>query len=104
MAIGEVLRPATRFDEAEVLVDDEWVRLADQDLNAPSGFGADGTRDSDDEAEYVVPVRWHIAVPKSEAFWVKGMFANQNSACKLRQEFTLDRLAGHFELDQIEEN
>ncbi len=27
------------------------------------------------------------------------MFANQNSACKLRQEFTLERLAQHFHLD-----
>lgn len=104
VAIGEVLRPATRFDDAEVLVDGGWTRLADQELNAPYRFGPAGTRDSDDDAEYAVPVRWHIAVPKSEAFWVKGMFANQNSACKLRQEFTLDRLAEHFELDQIEES
>ncbi|MFD2395178.1 hypothetical protein ACFSSF_17160 [Dietzia aerolata] len=36
VAIGEVLRPATRFDEAEVLVDDNWVRLADQQLHAPT--------------------------------------------------------------------
>jgi len=27
------------------------------------------------------------------------MFANQNSACRLRLEFTLDRLAWHFNLD-----
>lgn len=103
VAIGEVLRPATRFDEAEVLIDGQWARLADQELTATYRFNADGSRDSDDDAEYAVPVRWYIAAPKSEAFWVKGMFANQNSACKLRQEFTLDRLAEHFRLDEIEE-
>ena len=37
-------------------------------------------------------MKWTVAVPQSDAFWVKGMFANQNSACKLRQEFSLDRL------------
>ena len=103
VAIGEVLRPATRFDEADVLVDDNWVRLADQRLDTPYRFSAEGERDSDDDAEYAVPVRWHIAVPKSEAFWVKGMFANQNSACKLRQEFTLDRLAEHFRHEKVED-
>lgn len=54
---------------------------------------------SDDVAEYVVPVRWIACRPKSDAYWEKGMFANQNSACKLRQEFTLERLAKHFGLD-----
>ncbi len=53
--------------------------------------------DLDDEtAEWVVPVQWVVAHPATAAYWEKGMFANQNSACKLRQEFTLDRLATHF--------
>ena len=51
---------------------------------------------TDDNAEYVVPVRWLAVNPKNQAYWEKGMFANQNSACKLRQEFTLDRLSHHF--------
>ena len=41
------------------------------------------------------------ASPKAQAYWEKGMFANQNSACKLRQEFTLDRLTRHFNIDDI---
>lgn len=100
VAIGEVLRPATRFDQAAVLVNGEWVRLAEQDLSAPYRHGPPGVADSDDDAEYAVPVRWWVTVPRSEAFWVKGMFANQNSACKLRQEFTLARLGEHFGLDR----
>ena len=35
-----------------------------------------------------------------DSYWEKGMFANQNSACKLRQEFTLQRLAAHFGVDE----
>jgi hypothetical protein len=53
-------------------------------------------------AEWVVPVRWFTAVPAEQAYWEKGMFANQNSACKLRQEFTLERLAQHFKLGESE--
>ena len=51
---------------------------------------------SDDDNEWVVPVRWIRTVDESTAYWEKGLFANQNSACKPRQEFTLDRLMQHF--------
>lgn len=44
-------------------------------------------------------MRWIVARPVSEAYWEKGMFANQNPVCELRQEFTLERLAAHFGLD-----
>lgn len=99
VAVGEVLREAARFDQAQVLVDGAWVDLAGQELNAP--YHHAGTPDvvDDDEAEYVVPVRWIAAKPAEEAYWEKGMFANQNSACPLRQEFTLERLARHFGID-----
>lgn len=104
VAVGIVTGRAKRIDQAQVEVDGHWVRLLDQDLHASYGIAADGTLESDDDAEYVVPVRWTIAVPQSEAFWIKGMFANQNSACKLRQEFTLDRLTEHFRLAEIDES
>lgn len=41
-------------------------------------------------AEYVVPVDWEKTAPASEAIWKTGMFANQNSACKLRKQFTVE--------------
>ncbi len=96
VAVGETLREAVRFDEARVLVDEEWLRLADQELEGPYTHVPTEQVQSDDVAEYVVPVRWIACRPKSDAYWEKGMFANQNSACKLRQEFTLERLAKHF--------
>lgn len=98
VAVGETLAQAERFDSARVLVGGDWVPLHEQALRAPYRHDGSDEPVSDENAEYVVPVRWIRAHPKSEAFWEKGMFANQNSACKLRQEFTLERLAAHFDL------
>ena len=98
VAIGEVTGAAQRFDAAQVTLDGRLVRLADQQLIGTYEHGEDGMAETDDTAEWVVPVRWHTAVPAEQAYWEKGMFANQNSACKLRQEFTLDRLAQRFGL------
>jgi len=99
VAVGETLAEAARFDEAQTLVGDQWVALANQQLNAPYLHGSPEQPQTDDVAEYVVPVRWFASSSKFDAYWEKGMFANQNSACKLRQEFTLERLATHFGLD-----
>ena len=95
VGVGMVLGPASRFELAQVLLDSDLVRLADQQL--VGSYGADPAVD-DDHAEWVVPVEWLDARPESEAFWEKGMFGSQHSACKLRQEFTLERLAAHFEV------
>lgn len=102
VAIGEVLKEAEPFESVHVHVDGEWVRLADRPLSAPYHHGEVGGGATEDDAEYVVPVRWIKANPESQAYWEKGMFANQNSACKLRQEFTLERLAHHFDVDGSE--
>lgn len=103
VAVGEALALAKRFDEAQVQVDGQWVPLADQGLSAPYRHGDPDEPITEENAEFVVPVRWIVANPKHEAYWEKGMFANQNSACKLRQEFTLERLAQHFDLDDTED-
>lgn len=100
VGVGETLAGASRFDRAQVQVGGEWVDLAGQELHAAYRHVEKGQPENDDTAEWVVPVRWSVAHPASEAYWEKGMFANQNSACRLRQEFTLDRLASHFDLDE----
>ena len=41
----------------------------------------------------MVPIERIRTVPRADAYWEKGLFANQNGACKLNQELTLDRLA-----------
>jgi len=99
VAVGEVSGPAQRFDEARLPIDGVEAPLSSQPLVGVYERGTEVAPASDDIAEWVVPVRWFTSVPVEQAYWEKGMFANQNSACKLRQEFTLERLGRHFDLD-----
>lgn len=96
VAVGRVLGPATRFEDAKVRVGDEWLPLADQTLQGSYDSNPDT---DDDRAEWVVPIEWAEARSLDAGYWDKGMFASQHSACKLRQEFTLERLADHFGID-----
>lgn len=100
VAVGEVIGEAQRFDRAIVRVKGQDVLLASQPLAGRYDYADDSGAVTDETAEWVVPVRWQVAVPASAAYWEKGMFANQNSACRLRQEFTLERLAKHFGLGE----
>lgn len=100
VGIGTTTGPAMRFDNAVVTADGEVVRLAEQPLQGRYHHGPAETLQDDDVSEWVLPVRWDVTVPVSEALWEKGMFANQNSACKLRQEFTLERLAEQFRIEE----
>ena len=43
-------------------------------------------------------VAWQKTVPKEQARWEKGMYANQNTVTKLRNKFTLEQLAKLFGL------
>jgi len=49
-----------------------------------------------------VPVEWIITRPRELAIQKKGLFANQNSACKLRNRFTLNTLYTEFGLEDAE--
>lgn len=100
VAVGTVLDAAARIGDAKVKVDDRWIRLADQPLLGSYRHADGSTPVTAENDEYVVPVEWTVRRPRTEAFWKKGMFANQNSACKLRQQFTLDALADEFDLDE----
>ncbi|MBP8882308.1 MAG: DUF91 domain-containing protein [Dermatophilaceae bacterium] len=98
VAVGTTLGPAVPFPDARVLMNGSWVRLGDQPLVGP--YEHEPSDDpSEDVMEYVVPVAWLDARPLSRAYREPGLFASQHSACKLRQEFTLERLAEHFGLD-----
>lgn len=96
VAVGTTLAPASRFEDAKVLVDGAWTGLSTQPL---AGSYNAGHEFDDDDVEWVVPVQWLPARSETDAYWEKGMFASQHSACKLRQEFTLERLADHFGID-----
>ena len=52
-----------------------------------------------DLSEYLVRVEWIKAVPKTEAYWEKGLFALQHTACRMTSSFTIERLSQHFGID-----
>ena len=56
--------------------------------------------DDPERCEYLVRVNWIRTLPREEALWETGMFANQNTACRLRNRFTLKRLTEHFGLEE----
>ncbi len=50
----------------------------------------------EEDAEHVVAVKWVKTFPIKEAKTFKGMFANQNIVCKLRDEQTIEFLKREF--------
>lgn len=96
VGVGTVIGEARRFDEA--LVDIDGVETPLQSLSLVGTYRHDGD-DEDDSAEWVVPVKWTKAVPREQAVWKNGMFANQNTATKLRQQFTIGQVTDEFGLD-----
>ncbi|MBV9100098.1 MAG: DUF91 domain-containing protein [Candidatus Dormibacteraeota bacterium] len=97
VGVGYVIGTAKTFSETTLQVDGREQRLADLPLKGKYFWGTDAERDIN---EYVVPVRWERTRPQADAVWEKGMFANENSACPLRQKFTLSRLAAVFEVEE----
>lgn len=89
VGVGTVTGVATPIGEATVTVDGQPIRLLDLPLEG-------SYRHDNAEVEWMVPVHWHDARPREQAVWRSGMFANQNSACKLRNRYTLDHLLDAF--------
>jgi hypothetical protein len=76
-----------------------WAEREEQlSASEPSWRPTDPSVDGSDLHEYIVPVDWEKTVPIDNAFWMKGLFANQNSACKLRHEMTITEVSKAFGL------
>ncbi len=97
VGVGTVAGPAQPFQLAEVYVDGERRKLSELPLRGV--YEHPPQRDGQDADEYVVPVAWTDTRSREQAVWSKGMFANQNSACKLRNHFTLEQLVAAFDLE-----
>jgi hypothetical protein len=96
VGVGSVTGEAVSFDDAVLIVGEHQRKMTDLDLAARyrhSGTGADID-------EYVVPVTWIKTLDRNEAIREKGLFANQHSACKLRNRFTLETLRRRFALSE----
>jgi hypothetical protein len=84
---GEVLAPVVPVGESGLL---------ERDLEAPA---MDRAIDDPDRREYVVRVRWLVAFSREDAFWIPGLYANENSVTKLRDLWTLQRLSEAFGIE-----
>jgi endonuclease NucS-like protein len=86
---GEVVAPAVIAKDFQV----DGVHLLSSELVQP-GLASD--KDDEELAEYAVAVRWIKTFPMAEAKTFRGVFANQNIVCKLRDAATLEFLSGTF--------
>ena len=98
VGVGTVTGPAVLAAQATVTVDGRQQRLLDCPLAGTYRY----TNPDPDTTEYVVPVNWIATKPREDAVWQRGMFANQNTACPLRNKFTIDQLTREFDLDDDE--
>jgi hypothetical protein len=99
VGVGEVTAPAVPIDDFDVEVDGKTVPILQAPLQAPS-MGEEA--DDPERSEYLARVDWLDTRPREQAIWEKGMFANQNVVAKLRQPFTLQRLAEVFRVSTSE--
>jgi hypothetical protein len=99
VGIGTVIETAKPIKDVTFNVNETEVKMSELNLQATNMF-----HDEEDleKCEYVVKVKWTATVPKEEAYWVKGLRANQNSAYKLRSQYTIDKVMEFFELDNHE--
>lgn len=97
VGVGEVVGEAVRAEDAMLTVDGEDRMMSELPLRAQ--YRHAGLVDDMDAAEYVLPVRWIKTVGRGDAFLKSSLFANQNSACKLRHKSTLEELVRFFDVD-----
>jgi hypothetical protein len=55
--------------------------------------------DDPDKISCLVRVEWIKTLPREQAHWEKGLFAVQHTACRLRNQFTIEKLTQHFGLE-----
>ncbi|WP_240772325.1 endonuclease NucS domain-containing protein [Nocardia sp. CS682] len=97
VGLGEVVGEAQPADEATLTVDGTAVPFRSLELLAEYRHTPTQPVPDEDYREWVLPVRWHKTVTRDSAFRKPGLFANQNSACNLRNQFTIDEVTGFFD-------
>jgi hypothetical protein len=95
--VTEVVQPVRDFT-----VDVDGRKVAILDAPGLLGNNMGHNLDDPDRCEYVVRVEWLKTNPREKAFWEKGLFANQNTATRLRDTNTIERLEKHFGVESEE--
>jgi hypothetical protein len=87
VGVGQVTESARPVTEFQVDVGGERKPI----LEAPySDENLERDRDDPERCEYLVRVDWLARLPLEEAVWEAGLFANQMTVCKLRDQVTID--------------
>jgi hypothetical protein len=93
VGVGEVVEPVVPVGEFRVKVNGKQVPITEAPTTGPKRYSADRPPE---KLEYFVRVRWIKTAPRDQAYWEKGLFAIQHTACRLRSRFTIERLTKHF--------
>jgi len=96
VGVGIVRETVTRAKDFLVEQNGKMVPILDCSLKAPK---MDENSGSLELSEYLVRIDWIKTIPRENAYREVGMFANQNIVCKLRSQFTLDKLYSHFQIE-----
>ncbi|MGE7834937.1 endonuclease NucS domain-containing protein [Viridibacillus arvi] len=96
VGIGKVTEIVKPIKDVTFEVNGIEKNLADLNLKALNML-----HDSEDpdKCEYIVKVEWIRTVLKEDAYWIKGLKANQNSAYKLRSQYTIEKVSEFFGLE-----
>jgi hypothetical protein len=89
--------------DLEAEIDGTIVRVAEQP-DVPEVLKERASSDDEEITEFAVPMRWFATRPVMEAVSERGLFALQITACKLRDEHTIQVVAKAFGLDSNESN
>jgi hypothetical protein len=97
VGVGTVLEEAVPITDFRVQYQGAAQSILDLELPLVSQAIKQDAYDAE-KCEYLVRVAWIKTVPEDNAYWEKGLRANQNSAFKLKHLFTLDKLTAFFAL------
>ena len=97
LGVGRVISESVPIKDFKVNSGGKEVSILDVPLKCEA---IKRNADNPDLCYYFVRVEWLQTLPENQPYWVTGFKANQNSAFKLKNQFTLDKLTEHFKLDE----
>ena len=97
VGVGKVTQEKMSVTEFEIGTSEDSQNILNADIRADR---MDENADDPELREYLVGVEWLDTRPVEDAYWEAGMYANQNTVTRLRNQFTLERLYELFDFDQ----
>lgn len=100
VGVGIVVATAVQAGEAVLEVNGIATKFTGLNLAGRYEHPSADDDQEEDSREYVVAINWDRTVSRSDGVWQAGMFANQNSACKLKSQFTIEAVSKAFGVDE----